>query len=91
MYQYQEDLRNKSYPLRIYIEKLVKEYIFNELEKRVMDYFRLAIKNSFIDYAREKDEKIKSLFDKYSKKSVEYATEDIVKKIKESFSPKKKK
>ena len=90
MYQYQEDLRNKSYPLRIYIEKLVKEYIFNELEKRVMNYFRLAIKNSFIDYAREKDEKIKDLFEEFSKESVKYATEDIKEKIEKSFPPKKK-
>ena len=90
MYQYQEDLRSKTYPLRIYIEKQVKEYIFNELEKRVMNYFRLAIKNSFIDYAREKDEKIKDLFEEFSKESVKYATEDIKEKIEKSFPPKKK-
>ena len=90
MFQYQEDLRNKTYPLRIYIEKQVKEYIFNELEKRVMNYFRLAIKNSFIDYAREKDEKIKDLFEEFSKESVKYATEDIKEKIEKIFPPKKK-
>ena len=55
-----------------------------------MDYFRLAIKQSFTEYAREKDKVIMNLYNEFSQESIKYASEKIVKKI-ESLFPKKKK
>jgi hypothetical protein len=60
------------------------------LVRKVMDYFRLAIKQSFTEYAREKDKVIMNLYNEFSQESIKYASEKIVKKI-ESLFPKKKK
>ena len=91
MFEYQDDLKNESYPLRKNIENQVKEFIINELEIRVMKYFRLAIKQKFIEYAREKDKSIKDLYEKFSQESIEFASTEIAKQIELSFPfPKKK-
>lgn len=89
MFEYQDNLKNESYPLRKNIEIQVKEFIINELEIRVMKYFRLAIKQKFIEYAREKDKSIKELYEKFSQESIEFASTEIAKQIELSF-PKKK-
>lgn len=91
MFEYQNDIKNEYYPFRKFIRKKVQEYIFNELAIRVMEYFRLAIKQSFIEYARENDSQIKNLFEEYSKESIKFASEEIVKNIELSFPSKKKK
>lgn len=90
MIEYQNDIKKKTYPFRKTIEKEVLKFIFNVLVRKVMDYFRLAIKQSFTEYAREKDKVIMNLYNEFSQESIKYASEKIVKKI-ESLFPKKKK
>ena len=90
MFEYQNDIRNRTYPFRKKIEKKVVKFIFNVLVKKVMDYFRLAIKQSFTEYAKEKDKDIMILYKKFSEESIKYASEDIVKKIKSLYPSKKK-
>lgn len=85
MYEYQDDIKNPRYPFRKKIEKEVQTYIFFELVNRVMEYFRLAIKQSFTDYAREKDKEIMDLYKKFSEESIKCASKEIVKKIELSF------
>ena len=91
MYEYQDDLKNTKYPLRKNIEKEVKNYIFNELVTRVMEYFKIAIKQSFTVYARERDKEIMDLYKKFSEESIKSASKEIVEKIELAFPSKKKK
>lgn len=91
MFEYQNDIRKRTYPFRKKIEKEVVKFIFNVLVKKVMNYFRLAIKQSFSKHAQEKDKEIMNLYKKISEESIKYASEDIVKKIKSFFPSKKSK
>ena len=91
MFEYQKNIKNENYPLKKDIKKEVLKFIVNQLEKKVMEYFRLAIKQSFTAYAREKDKEIMNLYHKFSQESIKYASKEIVKKIELSFPYKKKK
>ena len=81
MYNYQKNIKNEEYPFRKSIEKKVIKYISKQLIKRVMEYFRLAIKQTFTTYAREKDKDIMDLYKKFSQESIKFASEEIKKKI----------
>ena len=85
MYEYQDDIKNSAYPFRKKIEKKVKRYIFFELAKRVMEYFKLGIKQSFIEHAREKDKEMMDLYKKFSEEKIKSASNEIVKKIELAF------
>ena len=91
MIEYQNDIKKEEYPLRKNIKKEVLKFIFNMLQIKVMEYFRRAIKQSFMKNAREKDEEIKNLYEKFSQESIKFASEEIVKKIESSFPSKNKK
>lgn len=91
MYNYQKNIKNEEYPFRKSIEKKVIKYISKQLIKRVMEYFRLAIKQTFTTYAREKDKDIMDLYKKFSQESIKFASEEIKKKIELLFPSKKKK
>lgn len=90
MYNYQKNIKNEEYPFRKSIEKKVIKYISKQLIKRVMEYFRLAIKQTFTTYAREKDKDIMDLYKKFSQESIKFASEEIKKKIELLFPSKKK-
>ena len=90
MYNYQKNIKNEEYPFRKSIEKKVIKYISKQLIKRVMEYFRLAIKQTFTTYAREKDKDIMDLYKKFSQESIKFASEEIKKKIEFLFPSKKK-
>ena len=91
MYNYQKNIKNEEYPFRKSIEKKVIKYISKQLIKRVMEYFRLAIKQTFTTYAREKDKDIMDLYKKFSQESIKFASEKKKKKIELLFPSKKKK